>query len=268
MHYFWKPRLAGSRKIGWGRRELSGEACGENVAVTQIGGNPEPRVEGKCGGKEWWWAPSKENLFYLVADQLWRSKPWMSRWWQLCGPTALSHEWQGWQANAWGSQCPEMLAAMVSAHEWWLQCRMCLHLSCFSRLWLFATLWIAAHQAPLSLGFSRQEYWSGSPCSPPGDLPHPGIEPTSPALAGGFFIAEPLGKPQSRVKCQSLGRVQLFATPQSAAHQTPLSMGFSRQEYWSGSPSLLQGIFPTQGSSPHLLHCRWILYSLNPQGSP
>ena len=99
-------------------------------------------------------------------------------------------------------------------------------------------------------------------------LPHPGIEPTSPALAGGFFISEPVGKPQSRVKCQSLSRVQLFATPQSAAHQTPLSMGFSRQEYWSGLPSLLLGIFPTQGSSLSLLHCRWILYSLSPQGSP
>ena len=105
-------------------------------------------------------------------------------------------------------------------------------------------------------------------CPPPGGLPHPGIEPTSPALAGGFFISEPVGKPQSRVKCQSLSRVQLFATPQSAAHQTPLSMGFSRQEYWSGLPSLLLGIFPTQGSSLSLLHCRWILYSLSPQGSP
>ena len=54
-------------------------------------------------------------------------------------------------------------------------------LSRFSHLQLFATLWTAAHQAPLSLGFSRQEYWSGLPCPPPGDLPNPGIEPTSPA---------------------------------------------------------------------------------------
>ena len=47
-----------------------------------------------------------------------------------------------------------------------------------------------AHQASLSMGFSRQEYWCGLPCPPPGDLPHPGIEPlslVSPALAGGFF---------------------------------------------------------------------------------
>jgi len=52
------------------------------------------------------------------------------------------------------------------------------------------TLWTRACQAPLSMGFSRQEYWSGLPCPPPGDLPNPGLEPTSlksPALAGRFF---------------------------------------------------------------------------------
>ena len=55
---------------------------------------------------------------------------------------------------------------------------------------LFVTLWTIAHQAPLSMGFSRQEYWRGFPCPPPGDLSDPGTEPTSlmsPALAGGFF---------------------------------------------------------------------------------
>ena len=52
------------------------------------------------------------------------------------------------------------------------------------------TLWTVAHQTPLSMGFSRQEYWSGLPCLPPGDLHDPGIEPvslTSTAMAGGFF---------------------------------------------------------------------------------
>ena len=55
---------------------------------------------------------------------------------------------------------------------------------------LFATLWTVACQAPLSMGFSRQEYWSGLPCPPSGDLSDSGIEPaslTSPALTGGFF---------------------------------------------------------------------------------
>ena len=48
------------------------------------------------------------------------------------------------------------------------------------------TLWTAAQQAPLSMGFSRQEHWRGLPCPPPGDLPDPGIKPASPALAGRF----------------------------------------------------------------------------------
>ena len=60
----------------------------------------------------------------------------------------------------------------------------------------FAFPWTAAHQVPLSMGFSRQEYWSGLPFPPPGDLPHPGIEPmslVSLALAGGFFTTVPQG---------------------------------------------------------------------------
>ena len=67
-----------------------------------------------------------------------------------------------------------------------------------SHVWLFATPCTVAHQVPLFMGFSRQEYWSGLPCPPPGDLPDPGIKPRSPAppaLAGGFFITEPPGKP-------------------------------------------------------------------------
>ena len=59
----------------------------------------------------------------------------------------------------------------------------------------FATLWTVAHQAPLFMGFPRQEYWSRLPCPPPGDLPHPGIKPKAPALAGGFFTNEPHEKP-------------------------------------------------------------------------
>ena len=58
--------------------------------------------------------------------------------------------------------------------------------------------WIVAHQASLSMGFSRQEYWSGLSFPSPGDLPDPEIEPTSPALADGFFTTEPPGKPAVR----------------------------------------------------------------------
>ena len=56
----------------------------------------------------------------------------------------------------------------------------------------FATQWTVAHQAPLSMGFSRQEYWRGLPFSPPGDLPDPGIKPT-PALQGDSLLTEPSG---------------------------------------------------------------------------
>ena len=64
-----------------------------------------------------------------------------------------------------------------------------------SHVQLFATPWTVAHQAPLSMEFSRQEYWSGLPFPSPRDLPNPGIEPMSPALAGGFFTTMPPGKP-------------------------------------------------------------------------
>ena len=67
-----------------------------------------------------------------------------------------------------------------------------------SRVRLFATLWTVAHQVPLSMGFSKQEYGSGLPFPPPGDLPNLGIELMSlgpPVLAGGFFPTAPPRKP-------------------------------------------------------------------------
>ena len=67
-------------------------------------------------------------------------------------------------------------------------------LSCLSHVQLFVSV---AHQAPLSMGFSRQEYWSGLPCPPPGDLSHPGIEPislVSPAFQAGSLSTVPPGK--------------------------------------------------------------------------
>ena len=81
------------------------------------------------------------------------------------------------------------------------------HLGCFhvlkvkvkvkllSRVRLFVTPWTVAHQAPLSLEFSRQEFWSGLPFPSPGDLPKPGIEPRSPALQADALTSEPSGKP-------------------------------------------------------------------------
>ena len=67
-----------------------------------------------------------------------------------------------------------------------------------SRVRLFATPGTAAYQAPPSMGFSRQEYWSGSPFPSPGDLPNPGIKPRSPTLQAGALTSEPPGKPYVR----------------------------------------------------------------------
>ena len=93
-------------------------------------------------------------------------------------------------------------------------------LNSFSHVQLCVTLWTVACQAPMSMGFSRQEYWSGLPYPPPGDLPNPGTEPRSPALQVDFSLSKPLGKPKNT---------------------------------GVGSLSLLQGIFPTQDSNWGLL---------------
>ena len=90
---------------------------------------------------------------------------------------------------------------------------------------LFVTPWIIQ-----SIEFSRPEYWSGLPCSPPGDLPNPGIGPRSSALQADSLPAEPQGKPKN--------------------------IGVS-------GLSLHQWIFPTQESNWGLSHCRWILYQLS-----
>ena len=63
----------------------------------------------------------------------------------------------------------------------------------------FVTPWTVARQAPLSLGFPRQEYWSGLPFLSPGDLPDPRVEPVPPALAGKFFTTEPLRSPKDEL---------------------------------------------------------------------
>ena len=75
---------------------------------------------------------------------------------------------------------------------------MCMYVKLFSHVQLFAMLWTVACQAPLSMGFPRQEYWSGLPCPPLGDLPDPGIKPmslVSPALAASSLPLAPPGKP-------------------------------------------------------------------------
>ena len=97
-------------------------------------------------------------------------------------------------------------------------------------VWLLVTPWTVAHQAPLSMGFSRQEYWRGLPCPPPVDLPDAGTEPMSPTLQADSLPSEPSGKPKNT---------------------------------GVGSLSLLLGNLLTQELNQGLQHCRWILYKLN-----
>ena len=100
--------------------------------------------------------------------------------------------------------------------------------------------------------FSRQKYWSGLPFLSPGDLPDPGNEPTYPALAGEFFTTKPPGKLwyMVLVLLSCFSHVHLCATSWTVAHQAFLSMGFSRQEYWSGLPFLSPGDLPDPGIEP------------------
>ena len=115
------------------------------------------------------------------------------------------------------------------------------------------TPWTVAYQAPQSMEFSRQKYWSGLPFPSPGDLPNPGIEPRSPTLQANALPSELPAKPHG-----------LYTTLNPKPNPNPNSPS---QNTGVGNLSLLQGIFPTQGSNPGLLHCKQILYQLNHPGS-
>ena len=104
---------------------------------------------------------------------------------------------------------------------------MCYSLSCVQ---LLATPWTVARQAPLSMKSSRQEYWNGLPLPSPGDLPEPRIESGSPALQADALLSKLLPL------LSRFSRVWLCVTPQMAAHKAPPSLGFPRQEHWSGLP--------------------------------
>ena len=102
-------------------------------------------------------------------------------------------------------------------------------LNCFSHVQVFATLRTVPCQAPLSMGFSRQEYCSGLPCPPPGDLLDPGIKPmslVSPTLAGGFFTTSATWEAQSTgdqfhsvaQSCPTLCDPMDYSSPSSSVH--------------------------------------------------
>ena len=110
------------------------------------------------------------------------------------------------------------------------------HTQSFSHVRLFATPWTVARQAPLSVGFSRQEYWSGFPFPSPGDLPDPGIKPTSPvspALAGVLFTTKPSGNISALLRsetrspltspCEDPARRQMSASEEDSLQAAALN---------------------------------------------
>ena len=132
-------------------------------------------------------------------------------------------------------------------------------LNLFSHVRLFVTPWTTARQAPLSMGFSRQEYWSGLPCPPPGDLPDPGIESASlmfTSLAGMFFTSSAIWEaPVSLWKWKvSESESHSVVSDSLQPHGLYNPCNSSGQNTWVGSLPLLQGIFATQGSNPGLPH--------------
>ena len=115
-------------------------------------------------------------------------------------------------------------------------------------------------------GIVQQEYWSVLSCIPPGYLPDPGTEPTSPApsaLQADSLLLRHQGSPGYMSMWLTLCNPMDCSTPGSSVHRD--SPGMNARV---GCYAVLQGIFPTQGSNPGLLHCRWILYQLNYQESP
>ena len=124
------------------------------------------------------------------------------------------------EAQAWHSaQHTRRRATIYSTFtKWWAGC---CAVHTLSRVWLCAIPWTVARQAPLSLEFSRQEYWSGLPFPSPGDLPHGGTERASPTLAGRFFTNKPPGKPLNG-NVLNMPHSILMLTLQERGHRCPL----------------------------------------------
>ena len=106
--------------------------------------------------------------------------------------------------------------------------------------WLFATPWTVAHQAPPSMEFSRQEYWSGLSFPSPGDLPDPGIKLRSPALQADSFPSEPPGKPKECVEQSNSGRAEKTWWAKGPG---PIGPGRPPWGYWFVPLHSKQGVF-------------------------
>ena len=163
-----------------------------------------------CMGRPRWswghWTPKFWCVFFTSRRSL--STCVTLLWWGSCnclpcGSCLARHCW-----FSWGPQPPLFLWTCITklkllqvlksegqseTHEEVFASHACSVVS-----WPFVTPWTVPRHGPLPMGFPRQEYWSGLPFPSPGDLPEPGIEPVSPALAGKFFTTEPPGKPVRR----------------------------------------------------------------------
>ena len=141
-----------------------------------------------------------------------------------------------------GSEEKDFLSLLIMCEALHI-CRLACVLSCFSHVPLFVTPWTIAYQSPLSMEFSRQEYWSGLPFSSPGGLPDPGIEPvslTSPALVDRFFTTRFSSVTQS---CPTLCNPTDCSTPGLPVHH-PLPEFTQTHVHWVGD-----AIFTTSSTS-------------------
>ena len=152
------------------------------------------------------WAP----LFVYPSPVPYHCVKWLIRGQELWSPRSLFPTWlrnDVWHNTLLSCQFGMMLIIISSLYAY-----VCAQL--LSHVQLFVTPWTVACQASLSMGFSQQEYWSGLPFPPLGDLPDPGIQsrsPESPALAGWFFITEPPGNPLTCIKVFIKGQALCWA---------------------------------------------------------
>ena len=134
----------------------------------------------------------------------------------------------------------QSMGSLGVGHNWATELNwtdMCTHSQPLSCIWLFSIPWTIAHQASLSMGLPRQEYWSRLPFPSRGDLSDPGIESTSavPALGGRFFTTEPLGKPVYRVQTRNMGPTKTWNPKEG------VSCSMSSYHYWMKQSSEEQG---------------------------
>ena len=132
-------------------------------------------------------------------------------------------------------------------------------LSCFSRVQLCAILWTVPTRLLCPGDSPGKNTGVGCHALLQRLFPTQGSDPSLLHLLHWLLGSSPLAPP-GKVKVKSLSRVWLFATPWTVAYQAPLSLGFSRQEYWSGLPFPSPGDLPDPGMEPGLPHCRQMLY--------